>query len=225
MGFYRGPNIVTDGLVYAIDAGSERSYPGSGTAVTDLVGSSNGVLENGVGFDSANGGSWDFDGIDEFITLPFNSSLDVDYLTAQVFVKSTFAIGPNATRHYVFSGPSHRWGIIVDEPNTLRWYINTTGGVLEITWVDSSVSQDVWMDIACTFNGSTSKIYVNGVEVVSGSITGTIKTATDTGRLMDYRGGGFETEGLASIFRIYNKALTAAEVLQNFNAQKSRFGL
>ena len=66
MGFYRGPNIVTDGLVYAIDAGSERSYPGSGTAVTDLVGSSNGVLENGVGFDSANGGSWDFDGIDEF---------------------------------------------------------------------------------------------------------------------------------------------------------------
>ena len=224
MGFYRGPNIVTDGLVYAIDAGSERSYPGSGTAVTDLVGSSNGVLENGVGFDSANGGSWDFDGVDEFITLPFNSSLDVDYLTAQVFVKSTFAIGPS-TRHYVFSGPSHQWGIIVDEANTLRWYINTTGGVLEITWNDSSVSQDVWMDITCTFNGSTAKIYVNGVEVVSGSITGTINTATDTGRLMDYREGGYETEGLASIFRIYNKALSAAEVTQNFNAQKSRFGL
>ena len=224
MGFYRGPNIVTDGLIYAIDAGSERSYPGSGTAVTDLVGSSNGVLENGVGFDSANGGSWDFDGVDEFITLPFNSSLNLDYVTAQAFVKSTFITGPN-NRHYILDGPSHRWGIIVDEPNTLRWFVSTSGGVLEITWVDSSVSQDVWMDIACTFNGSTAKIYVNSVEVASGSITGTLTAASNYGRIMNYVSDGYETEGLASIFRIYNRALTAAEVSQNFNAQKSRFGL
>jgi hypothetical protein len=224
MAYFTGPNIVTDGLVYAVDAGSERSYPGTGTTVTDLVGSSNGVLENGVGFDSANGGSWSFDGVDEYITLPFNSSLDVDYLTVQVFIKSTFAIGPNS-RHYVFSGLSHRWAIIVDEANTLRWYVNTTAGVSEITWVDSSVSEDVWMDITCTFSGSKSRIYVNGVSVASASHTGTIQTASTYGRLMDYLGNGFETEGLASIFRIYNKALTDAEVLQNFNAQKSRFGL
>ena len=224
MAIKRGPHIITDGLVYAVDAGSERSYPGTGTVATDLISSSSGVLTNGVGFNSANGGSWDFDGTDDIITLPFNSSLDVNYLTAQVFVKSTFVIGPT-TRHYVFSGPSHMWGIIVDEPNTLRWYINTTGGSLEITWNNSSVSQDVWMDITCTFNGSTAKIYVNGVEVASGSITGTINTATSYGRLMGYRGGSYYTEGLASIFRIYNRALSPTEVTQNFNAQKSRFGL
>jgi hypothetical protein len=43
MGFYRGPNIVTDGLTFAVDAASERSYPGSGTTAYDLVGSYNGI--------------------------------------------------------------------------------------------------------------------------------------------------------------------------------------
>jgi hypothetical protein len=54
MGFYRGPNIVTDGLVFAVDAASARSYPGSGTSTTSLVGTSVGTLTNGDGFDSAN---------------------------------------------------------------------------------------------------------------------------------------------------------------------------
>ena len=48
MGFYRGPNIVTDGLVFAVDAGSERSYPGSGTTATDLAGANTVALVNGV---------------------------------------------------------------------------------------------------------------------------------------------------------------------------------
>jgi hypothetical protein len=52
MGIFRGPNIVTDGLVFAVDAGSERSYPGTGTTTTSLVGSNTGTLTNGVGFNS-----------------------------------------------------------------------------------------------------------------------------------------------------------------------------
>ena len=67
MGFYRGPNIVTDGLVFAVDAGSTRSYPGSGTTATSLVGSILGTLNNGVGFSTANGGTWTFDGTDDKI--------------------------------------------------------------------------------------------------------------------------------------------------------------
>ena len=69
MAYFTGPNIVTSGLVYAIDAGSERSYPGSGTVATDLVGTNNGTLTNGVGFSNVNGGTWDFDGVNDYIDI------------------------------------------------------------------------------------------------------------------------------------------------------------
>jgi hypothetical protein len=76
MGFYRGPNIVTDGLVFAYDAGSERCYPGSGTTANSLTSSNTGTLTNGVGFSSSNGGSWEFDGVDDYINIPTSSNLD-----------------------------------------------------------------------------------------------------------------------------------------------------
>ena len=69
MGSFVGPDIVEDGLMYAIDAGSTRSYPGSGTTVDNLVGSNTGSLINGVGFSTDNGGTWDFDGTDDFISM------------------------------------------------------------------------------------------------------------------------------------------------------------
>ena len=65
MAFFRGPNIVTDELVLALDAASPRSYPGSGTVWNDLVGSNNGTLTNNPTFDSGNGGSIVFDGTDD----------------------------------------------------------------------------------------------------------------------------------------------------------------
>jgi hypothetical protein len=59
--------IVTDGLVFMVDAGFTPSYPGSGTAWNDLVGDDNGTLENGPTFDSGDGGSIDFDGSDDLV--------------------------------------------------------------------------------------------------------------------------------------------------------------
>ena len=73
---YVGPDIVDDGLVFAIDAGSTRSYPGSGTTVTSLVGSATGTLNNGVGFSTANGGNFTFDGVDDHINLGVGTGLN-----------------------------------------------------------------------------------------------------------------------------------------------------
>ena len=87
MGFYRGPNIVTDGLIYAIDAGSERSYPGTGTTATSLVGSDTGTLTNGVGFSSNNGGYWEFDGADDYIIN--TDTYNLSNFTAEVWVYPT----------------------------------------------------------------------------------------------------------------------------------------
>jgi hypothetical protein len=70
MGFYRGANVVTSGLVLALDAANTKSYPGSGTTWSDLSGNGNtGTLTNGPTFNSANGGSIAFDGIDDYTNL------------------------------------------------------------------------------------------------------------------------------------------------------------
>ena len=64
-----GPNIIEDGLVFAVDAANKKSYPGSGTTWIDLAGSNNGTLTNGPTFDSGNGGSFDFDGADDSVPI------------------------------------------------------------------------------------------------------------------------------------------------------------
>ena len=74
MGAFGGPDIITDGLVNALDAGSTRSYPGSGTLGYDLAGTNNGTLTNGVGFSSADGGILTFDGVDDYIRVPITYS-------------------------------------------------------------------------------------------------------------------------------------------------------
>ena len=68
MAYFTGPNIVTDGLDYLIDAGSTRSYPGTGTTVNCLAGSATSTMYNGVGFSTANGGTFVFDGSDDYIS-------------------------------------------------------------------------------------------------------------------------------------------------------------
>lgn len=66
MSIYGGPDIITDGLVFCLDAANSKSYPGTGTAWTDLSGNdNNGTLTNGPTFDSSNGGSIVFDGVND----------------------------------------------------------------------------------------------------------------------------------------------------------------
>ena len=69
MGFYRGPNIVTDNLKFALDAGSERSYSGTGTTSYNIINKETGTLNNNVSFDSTYGGFFEFDGVDDYIDL------------------------------------------------------------------------------------------------------------------------------------------------------------
>ena len=63
MSYKYGPSIVTDGLVFYVDSGNDKSYPGTGTTWSDLIGSNDGTLTNGPTYDSANGGSIVFDGV------------------------------------------------------------------------------------------------------------------------------------------------------------------
>ena len=220
-----GPKIITDGLVLALDAANPKSYPGSGTTWTDLSNSGNDcTLTNGPSFSSGNKGSILFDGVDDYVNLPFKESLNNVNTTLGVWIKSSYVTGPN-NRHYIFDALEHRAAIFVDEPNELNFFVNTSSGVSSVVYIDSRISQNIWLNLVGTYDGSNIKLYLNGELVGTTSHSGNILSASSYGRLMDYRLNGYETQGLAANFTMYNRGITADEVKQNYNAIKSRFGL
>ena len=222
MGFYRGPNIVTDGLVFAVDAGSERSYPGSGTTTTNIINGASGTLTNGVGYVSNNGGAFDFDGTDDFILFPDDTNLNLQTLTMESWCY------PNTT--------TSQYGFLFEKGLVNTQYANffennafvfrTMGlSASSLNIASSLFSANSWNHIVCTYTSGTKRIYLNGIQVgVATGLTGTISTNANGPRIGAHS-SGYYLDGEIAASRVYNKALTAAEVTQNFNAQKSRFGL
>jgi len=236
MGFYRGPNIVTDNLTFALDAGSERSYPGSGTAWKDLVGNNNSVLTNSPTFSAANGGSFDFDGVDDYATAPNSTDVDLTNVgTISVWIKphtltqsnyagfvSKSAGGANNQQAYVFSWRQASSKIFLS-------FCNGSGAYNQI-FAPLPTVVNVWYNLVGTWNGSNLTIYNNGVATATGTQTTNaqvLNTPLTIGGYT-YNGGGGSGEyfnGNIANVKIYKKGFTSAEVLQNYNAQKSRFGL
>jgi hypothetical protein len=241
MAFYRGPNIVTDGLVFAVDAGSTRSYPnpGTGTTVNSLAGYkqysliNTGTLTNGVGFSSANGGNWTFDGIDDFIL--YSSTQNV----GTVFTVN-FWIKPNgkARQTIISNGYPYQTnkGFLIACPgnttNSNSFFLSLGRDDNYVTAANNSLTQGVWQMVTCRVNGGSNlmKLYVNSIETsYANQPNGNSVLEYNVGDLLTgYRDEFYVPDYLESpvaCIQMYNIALTAAQITQNFNAQKSRFGL
>ena len=230
MGVFAGPEIVEDGLVLALDAGNTKSYPGSGTAWTDLSGNgNNGTLTNmdGANLDSANGGSLTFDGTNEYISI---SNLGLSDHTIEGWFNSSDGSQGGSSFETIcsiignYDGGSSKYAFIGLIPN-LTFRIDD--GVTSFTEVATvSYSADTWYHVALTYNASNgvTRAYVNGNDI--GGITYTTNIIFNS---ISYNISKTEANvyfsGLVASFKAYNKALSASEIQQNFNAIKSRFGL
>ena len=228
MAYFSGPNIITDGLVFAVDAGSTRSYPGSGTTGTDLISSESITLNNGVGFSTDKGGTWTFDGSDDYIQTSFGQNI----VSTGFSVNFWFNVTGNATcffmQMYVSADVNTVFRVERNSigANSIEFghSPNGTSGMSELT--STNFPNDVWQSCTIAYNGSTKYIYRNGVldtSVSSSDVyfyTGAILriAARQDGTLLPINGK------MPSV-KVYNKALSAAEILQNYNAQKTRFGL
>ena len=212
MGAFGGPDIITDGLVYAMDAGSERSYPGAGTTVTDLVGSNTGTLTNGVGFSTDNGGTFDFDGTDDYINIGNPTALQS--LTTGTIEAVYYRDASTGTYQMIFSDATSALEITY-LGNTLQFYIGNSG--ISLT---HAVTGE-FFHVTGVWGSGYKKLYLNGSEVVSGTNTG-INSGSAT-RYIGGRGSSFSFNGKIPLVRVYTAALSAAQVLQNYNAQKNRF--
>jgi formylglycine-generating enzyme required for sulfatase activity len=219
--------IVTDGLLLWLDAGISPSYPGSGTTWTDISGNrNNGTLTNGPTYNNSNGGSIGFDGVDDYVTL--NSpqiAPGTGAFTWNFWVKinnlSNFSI--------LFSGTGSNtgYGVIALNPVStgLVYYANG------IAIIDNNTSfGNNWWFISFVGNGGPSgsrtlKLFRNSSQAGS-TYTADYNFTSNTPNIGANHSSYAELmRGFISNVTYYNRALSSAEILQNFNAQKALFGL
>ena len=222
--------LFTDGLVLNLDAGDPRSYPGSGTSWTDLSGNGNtGTLTNGPTYNNANGGSIVFDGTNDFINIPHNSSLtSTSALTINCWVKSQSLSAYNAIIGKGTSDANEEYTVAFTSD---RIYFDIGNGAGPYVSALYNFSNNVWYNICCihsrTAGISNLLCYVNGVIVSGSTILGT-NTPNNNSFPISIGSRSYDTPtlpfyGNISNVSIYNRALSAAEVAQNYDALKVRY--
>ena len=230
MGISRGPKIVSSGLVLCLDAANKVSYPGSGTVWTDLSGNNNtGTLTNGPTFSGGNMGSIVFDGTNDY--LSFNNSgttTPFDFgngnMTCMFWMLSS-GWADNASRGVISkkaSDSTSGWVIYNDGGYPTK--LNARLGGQNNFVTSTSVSTSVYQCWSLTRSSTTLTWYCNGVLDSTDTNTSNISDTTvelQVGRSQTWNG---YFKGNISNVMFYNRALSAAEVLQNYNATKGRFG-
>lgn len=220
-----GPgNIVTNGLVLWLDAANPRSYepPYNGTTWRDLSGNGNtSTLTNGPTYNSSNGGSIVFDGVNDYVATPYNVSL-TDFTACAWFRQigtligyqrimdksyiNGFWIGRNASTPNSWGG-----GVRESSPPYGR-YITLTDGQ--------------WHYIVSRRQGTTHTILGDGItNTVSGTVSSTAFNTSALWLGVENPPGVTYFTGNIAQAQIYNRALTDSEILQNFNATRARFGI
>jgi hypothetical protein len=240
MSAFGGPNIIEDGLVLYLDAGNRKSYPGSGTTWFDKSGrGNNGTLINGPTFNTGSLGSVVFDGVNDYVEIPgtqFQNLLSTD-CTISLFLGFENKSGltfPTIIGSMNFGGSWRGWRIVAYNVSNILWFVNASG-------VDGASQDDLEFNytlpnnintlthLTATWIASTreKKTYVNGV-LTNSSISTRAFSANSTnmqiGRASEGFGNNYLRGKIPSV-QIYNRALTPAEVLQNYNATKGRFNL
>ena len=216
------PDFITNGLIQNLDASKVSSYPGTGTLWTDITNNNrNGLLVNGVTYDSSNGGLMTFDGSNDYVSVT-NFMGTLNTFTISHWVNLSFdQTGRTIFSNFNPSGNGWVTGISDSTPNRLKFYLGG-GNTLESS---SNLVSNTWYYVVVTYNNGNPKIYINGAlnNTTSTSInfTGNYVYTNDIGRLGN---GGQTFAGKIGSVQVYNRALSDAEVLQNYNNTKSRFG-
>jgi len=223
-------SIVTRGLVFAIEAASPDSYPQTGNIWYDTTPNCNSfTLANGPVWCSNNGGYFIFDGANDCGGSAANASNIVTTFSADAWFQTVGLAGSNY--HVIFQkegGISGNavYGLRSNNAGSYMYaqisYCNTAGVTFDLN-SKTNVSNNCWYHLATTLDSSYCwRIYVNGVEECSRTLacypyqnSSGISLGTGDTRYLN---------GYIAAARTYNRTLSAAEICQNFNAQKSRFG-
>lgn len=247
MAAHSGPDLVQDGLLIYIDAANSKSYPGSGTTASDISGGTayNGTLSGGPTFSTDNGlAVWRFDGSDDRLDVsdpswplqsigyPFTIESAI-YVPAGVDWWNDPSSGSSSGSAIVGRGSySGSIGFLRNGTTDIRFRIRPHNTGRSVTY---TAAFDRWYVLSGTFDGTQNAngmvFYVNGVSVGSTTVSDSLANFDadfyTLGGNVNFGGselGGY-VQGDIPYFRLYNRALSQNEVLQNFNATRGRFGL
>ena len=220
MAYGNGPRIITSGLISLLDAADRNSYPGSGTTWRDVVGTFRSfILTNGPTFDSANGGSIVFDGVDDYAL--YNDDINTSLLTVSIWVYKT----STASNQGIMNRANTAWGI-AQISDTLRVFISVIGSYQDTGY---TIPLNQWINIVFTYAGTgivgSQVVYINGVSVFTAAGSGNLPARIRGGTTAVGLANGTYWGGRIAQAQLYNRALSASEVTQNYNNQKSRFNL
>lgn len=213
-----GNKIITDGLVLCLDAADLKSYPGSGNIWYDRTkNKNNGTLTNGPTFSSANGGAIVFDGINDYVDIPSNFGTVSSYTIMHWSRRDAENRMPIASR---VNTNFYQYG-----DNSWAY---THGGVWGEYYYSkpTSIPLGTWGSYCIVYNGSNVSIYRQAIYQGQQSTTGTADWSN--GFLLGWWSAGnsvYAWQGAISTVQIYNRALSASEIQQNFNAQRKRFNI
>jgi hypothetical protein len=250
MSIIDGPRVVTSGLVLNLDAANTKSYPGSGITWTDLTGNGNTcTLTNGPTFSSGKGGQIVFDGTNDFALYSTSTVADNlanmtvsvwAYYNHPVTTGPSYAYVPIVTKQnsvingigWEFDFDSH----IVNRQTFAFITQDLNGTRYRVTFGDVP-SGAYWANYVATLSGginNNSILYLNGKTVTTQIVNaGTIVSMSNNYKICiagrDSPNDPADTVKYAPVtignVSIYNRALTAAEIAQNFNALRGRYGI
>lgn len=219
------PPIVTDNLTFLVDAGDTNSYPGTGTSWRDIVSNNNGTLFGGATYSSADGGSFFFDGVNDYAQFNFFNSVNSQGTITQWFKPAISWNGSNPSQNMRLSGIHYHWEFGRTNSGTGAFAFDL-GNATQCVTSKTSWSSSEWYSMTISWNSTAglSRVYVNGVL----DNTGNSQTFSSNGNYAIGRSNGFSSSqywyGNISTVKYYDDVLSDAEVLQNYNALKGRYG-
>ena len=225
-------SIVTSNLLLHLDSGIPTSYRGGNVWYDVSSQCAHGIFVNSPTYSptESSGGAVSFDGTNDYIRISTLNTLPTTQITMEGWIKPTRTVSTGTVRGGVVSATNTTYLGIFNSADggsthSLHW-ANTTSSSRPAS-ANGNIPNNVWSHIVGTWDGSTSRAYVNGTEVWSAAQTGTIADAT---YVVGTYGSGLvdglhNFQGQIAIARMYSIGLSGAQVLQNYNAQRNRFNI
>ena len=225
---YFGGPIVTDSLTFNFDAGNLVSYENGSTITYNMTGSESGTLTNGTSYSNSNGGIWEFDGVDDFINLGYQTfNFDPSttnfstggwiWINAHKTYNTLIQLGGTGAAHNFLGGNSSGYIEYRTRP--------ASGTSVQQVVSTGPVSTNQWYHIFVVCDTTNAYLYINGELNNTGTLSG-MPTTTYDQSIGFYRDSALYLNGKVGPVQLYiGKALTAEEIGQNYNASKQKYQL